>query len=679
MLLLPLFCFSSYSDFNPQVSVEMNTNKDLYSVLSSIHTTGDALITVKEGIYKSSQWANIGSWVCDIQGTLKIKGEGKVIVDGGFMVNTTKWERDDQNPNIFKTRVPTTVQDTGENKVDSWRFESLWVNGHGTRRARIPSSWTLPTIKSVSTSGSGNFITYTVEVPEETMRFLRDLSSDELKDVNIVIFHYWSTTRAYITSINGNTITFTAHSVGSNNQGIEAGKSYFYLENFKGALTKPGEWFLSSDGTLYYYPLEGETLSNIEAYASHTKRIWYIQYNNVIVENIEFRHTGGNMPSTGVTREDGLPSDATLNMKMIDVYQSTNVQFINCTFRHAFCRAISMYECTNCIIQQCLIEDFGGDGISYGSSGGSVVENNIIRHGGRFVHHENAIYFGQDTNAKIRYNEISDMFWDGINCWENDKTDVSLIIEKNHVHHIGFNLLDDIGCIYVTNANSGVYIQNNYVHNAGCHNYGAWGIYVDLNCNDVVVQNNLVHDFYDGCIHFHYGYNNIVRNNILGFNKIGLLSKGQNDQGTMVTIYNNIFITDEGNFYCDYWNGNSFNAYSNLYWDFYMGIQWFRNNDGRDNTGTYVNPMFTDAKNRDFTFSDQSVATGIGFTPFDYSDCGVYGTEWWRALAESYNIEEFPESSTDDAALLNAEKMYPEYDAETREGFRDPALGNRGL
>ena len=455
MMILSLIFVSSYSEFNPKVTKTMSTNDNLWNVLSSTSSDGDALITVKEGIYSTSQWANIGSFVTglSVKGTLKIKGEGKVIVDGGF-----------------------------------------------------------------------------------------------------------------------------------------------------------------------------------------------------------------NTPSKGITREDNIPSSATLNMKMIDVYQSENIQFINCIFRHAFCRAISFYECKNCVIKQCLVEDFGGDGIVFGNSQGTLIENNIVRHGGRFIHDENGIYDNPDPGAQIRHNDISDMFWDGINCWMDDKTGITMTIEKNHVHHIGFNLLDDIGCIYVTNANSGITIQNNYVHNAGCHNYGAWGIYVDLNCNGVVVQNNLAHDFYDGCIHFHYGFNNEVKNNILGFGKLGLMSKGQDNSGTMVKIYNNIFITKEGNFYCDYWGKNSFESYNNLYWDFGKSIQWFRNNDGKENTGTYKDPKFKDPKNRDFTFADKLNANSIGFTEFDYSDCGVYGSSDWRSVAESYVIEDFPEKSTDDSKLISSEKMYPDYD-----------------
>lgn len=130
--------------------------------------------------------------------------------------------------------IDKTIHGLGdaEDFVENWQFESLWVNDQEAIRARVPSSWTLPTIKSVSTSGSGEFITYTVGVPSNTMKFLRDLSSDELHQVNIVIFHYWSTTRARISSIdiNSNTITFASHSPNlGNNKGIEAAHHIFIL------------------------------------------------------------------------------------------------------------------------------------------------------------------------------------------------------------------------------------------------------------------------------------------------------------------------------------------------------------------------------------------------------------------------------------------------------------------
>ena len=636
----------------------MNKYGNLWSALQSVRGQNNPVIEIEPGTYSADQWANIGTWATSYSGTLTIKAKnnGNVIVDGGFKISG--WTQDPSNPKILKTTIPKSIQVSGEDAVSSWRFESLWVNDHDTVRARVPSTWTLPTITSVYTSGWGEFVDYTVGVPSATMRFLSGLSQSELQDVNIVLFHYWATTRAYIKSIDTgrSTITFRAHSVGNNNKGIEAGKTYFYLDNLKRALTKPGEWFLDRDGTLYYYPKDGETASNIQAYASHRHRIMYVQMNNVIIEGIEFRHVGGNMPQNGITREDYVPSG---KQRVIDVYLSNNVQFINCKVRHCYCRAISVYDSKNCVVKGCLIEDFGADGIAFGACSGSLIYNNILRHGGRVIHHENAIYDNRDPGARISHNDISDMFWDGINVWCQDQNiSPELVIEKNHVHHIGFNIMDDIGCIYVTNVNGGVAIKNNYVHHAGCHTYGGWGIYVDLNCHGVLVENNVAHDFYDGCIHFHYGDGNTVKNNILGFGKVGLISKGTNSWH-QVHLTKNIFITNTGHFFCDYWDPSSVTTGGdNIFWNFNTpGFVWNQNREYLPNVGQHFDPLFNDPMNRDFNFKDASKVKALGFVPFDYSDCGVIG-DAWRKVASSYQIENFPSPSSNDNALLNAEPMY---------------------
>ena len=413
-------------------------------LIDGVKCVGDSgVLTLQPGTYPIKNWANLGSWNAPHTGTIKIKGadNGKVIVNGGFKIEG--WVQDETYPDLLKTTVPQSIQASGDkdDKATDWRFKSLWVNDHETVRARIPSTWTLPTIKSFSTSSCDNsrICKHTVKVPAETMRFLDGLPKEDYQDINIVIFHYWSTTRAYIDSYSAkdNTITYKAHSYnGDNNKAPEPGKSTFYLDNFKRALTKPGEWFLTRDGTLYYYPLPGETASNIEAYASDRKRLMYVESQNIIFENIEFRYCGGDMPTTGMTREDNLHRDS--GMKVIDVNQATNIQFINCQVRHCFFRGISIWASKNCLVSGCLIEDFGAVGIAFGNNQNSKIYNNILRHGGRFLHYENAIYDNFHPGGVISHNDISDMFWDGINVFGDNNAQTSdMVIEKNHVHHIG--------------------------------------------------------------------------------------------------------------------------------------------------------------------------------------------------------------------------------------------------
>ena len=100
----------------------------------------------------------------------------------------------------------------------------------------------------------------TTGVPAKSLEPLEGLSDAELHDVTLVAFHKWCISRRFLTDIDldANTIITVGEKL----------KSYspwpvntrFHLENFKAALDRPGEWFLSREGTLYYMPLPGQDL-----------------------------------------------------------------------------------------------------------------------------------------------------------------------------------------------------------------------------------------------------------------------------------------------------------------------------------------------------------------------------------------------------------------------------------
>ena len=92
----------------------------------------------------------------------------------------------------------------------------------------------------------------------EDLEPLRGLSPEQLRDVNVVVFHSWETSRHRIASVDHKTgvVILTGPAPwpffawGTNQR--------YILENVPGALDSPGEWFLARDGTLTYRPLPGE-------------------------------------------------------------------------------------------------------------------------------------------------------------------------------------------------------------------------------------------------------------------------------------------------------------------------------------------------------------------------------------------------------------------------------------
>lgn len=640
--------------FNPAQTISSDGNgNSLWAAINQLSGSQDFQINIDPGTY--SNWEFICS-AKSFDGTLKIHGNGEVIISGGRQIDG--WHQDPDNAYTWRANVTSGV-----------KFESLWVNGKRATRARAPSNWTLPTISSFSeTNCVDDYCTFTIGIPDDCVQMLSDLSTDELHKINFVQFHGSSTTRGFVQSLNkdSKTLSWYGRKPNENTEKRMESGNYFYLENFKRALNAPGEWFLDeSNGYVYYFPRPGESISTIEAIYPVQERLLYCDNSKIIFENIKFIYTGGSVPEKGLSRRN--IADDNIHYPMIDLYQASSITFINCTFAHTFGRAFSSYETQDIVVEQCLIEDFGFDGIAFGNSQRTKITNNIIRHGGAIVHHESGIYDNSDPGAEYSYNDISDMIGDGMNICASNGKDAEMLIYKNHVHHIGLNLLDDIGCIYVTDANN-INISDNYVHHSGCHTYGAWGIYVDLNCNGIVIKNNLATHTFDGAVHFHYGINNEVVNNIFAYAEKGVVSKGEDqDNQIMVKVYNNIIITKQGSYWCDQWNPSTFEADKNLYWSYENSVNWFnslykdfdswKSSTGKDPNGQYIDPQFNNPEGGDFTFSGTNGYSLIDFMPFDYTTCGVQGSEW-RQWAANYNIEDFPAIKDSPSGNMFSEEYY---------------------
>jgi hypothetical protein len=216
------------------------------------------------------------------------------------------------------------------------------------------------------------------------------------------------------------------------------------------------------------------------------------------------------------------------------------------------------------------------------------------------------------------------------------------MIEFNHIHHLGWGELCDMGGVYSLGASEGTTVSNNLIHHIYSFDYGGWGLYTDEGSFGIVEENNLVYSCKSSGFHQHYGKENIIRNNIFALNIKSQLQATRVEEHRSITFSNNIIYYSKGTLLSSNWHKFNLLTDYNCYWDTRTKDVRFADikfndwqNSGKDQHSVIADPMFKDPARFDFTFSNLSVAKKIRFTPFDYSKAGVYGDKEWIELAKT--------------------------------------------
>ena len=570
----------------------------------------------------------------------------------------------------FRQNGPLWEVELPQVKAGQWYFRQLFVDGQRRNVARSPNDG----YHRIAALVPGPARPNTKAVARDQFIFTPGAIKpwNRLSDAHIVLMHSWETSIHPIKSIDEktNTVHFAAPLKEWWSIGHWESAQRYYVENARELLDQPGEWYLNREtGVLSYWPMPGEKLGETEIVAPALSELVRFAGNadegrfvrHITLRGLAFHHAdwildpkGNSSTQAAVEVPAAVMADGALNCA-IERCEVAHVGGYGIWFQRG---------CKDGRIQQNRLFDLGAGGIRVGEAkmaktdvaetSRTIVDNNHIFDGGHVYAGAVGIWVAQSSHNRISHNDVHNLRYTGISIgwnWglEPNRTHHNTI-EFNHVHNLGHGVMSDAGLIYCLGVSPGSIIRNNVFHDMWPYSQPAfgWGIYLDAQCGQYTVENNLVYNTLSGGLMFNNGgHAHTIRNNIFALSANHALWPYSEKRPS--TFRRNIVYLTQGSLLIPY-GERSLNERlaakespgdwdENLYWHtagedklrFYRRsfAEWQA--IGLDGKSRIADPQFVDAAAYDFRLKPGSPALGLGFQPLDISRVGLYGDPAWVA------------------------------------------------
>lgn len=578
----------------------------------------------------------------------------KPVLSGGVAI--AGWTKQADSP-LWKTVVP-------EVKAGKWYFRQLFVDGRRAIPARFPNA-----PETFRAAGPGvDYKRGDAARRDPATKISLTYQDDDLKpwsnldDTVVVVYHSWTTSRHLIKRLDTSKhlVEFTAPSGWP--MGWWEKNQRYYVEFVREGLDAPGEWYLNrKTGELFYYPRPGEDMTKAEAVAPRPEEVLHIEgdvaggkpVQYVRFEGLAFQHTDWVMPKAQTV--DG-QANASLKTAIVFARGARHCEFDRCEIAHTGGYGLWFEQGSkdNRVVQ-CHLYDLGAGGVRLGETElpkqpelqaeRNEVYNSFIHDGGHVYHAGIGVWIGRSSYNKVHHNEICDFLYSGVSLgwsWGYAPTTAHHNqIDYNHIHHLGYNQLSDLGGIYSLGDSPGTHFCSNLIHDVSSYSYGGWGLYTDEGSTGILMENNIVYRVKDGAFHQHYGKENTVRNNILALSAtVGQLRRSRQEEHNSFTAERNIIYAKGGPLLGGNWSNGKFKLDNNCYWDASGKPVEFPGKldlkkwqaKGHDAHSVVADPRFVAPEQFDFRLAPDSPALALGFKPIDTREIGLVGSAAWVAL-----------------------------------------------
>jgi GH141 insertion domain len=323
----------------------------------------------------------------------------------------------------------------------------------------------------------------------------------------------------------------------------------FFLANAIEFLDQPGEWFEdTSRRKVYYWPRPDEDLSRANVVVPALKTLVHVTGSldrpvaNVHFKGVTFEYATWLRPSEagdvplqagmyfldayrlkpkGTAYHPGLDNQAWVGRPPggVSVKDANHIVFERCRFEHMAAAGLDFQSGTHDdLIQGCVFQDLGGNGIQMGTFSDPGVEahvpyhpqdervlctretiaDNLVTGCGTEDWGSVGICVGYGREIAIEHNEVSNLPYTGIsvgwgwnqapNCMRDNR------IIANHIHHVATRL-GDTGGIYTLSAQPGTVISDNCLSDIQLSQYVPdpdhwYYLYLDEGSSFITVRDN---------------------------------------------------------------------------------------------------------------------------------------------------------------------------------------------